>query len=386
MPPGLEIIAVPEPHRSGDFIELAWEINGRNPDWVPPLRIVLARQFNRAKHPFFNHGDAAFFIAKRDGVTVGRIAAIENRLHVKKYDDGAGFFGLFECKEDDEAARALLGSAARWLKERGFETMRGPLNYSLNDENPGVLVDGFDGPPVVMMAHNPEWYGPMLERTGLSKCKDLYAFYVNRDVMDGERFARVTRAVERRNPDVKLREIRMDRRGFMEDIETLMAIFNAAWADNWGMLDVTPAETEVIAKDLKPVARKEFTAIAEIDGKPVGMIVCVPDINRILVKNRRGRLLPFGWWPLVTGLKKLSGMRTMLMGVVPEYRNRGIDAMLIGQIMRVGVEHGQYYCELSWVLEDNTAMVSLSDKVGAKPYRTYRIYEGNVEELAKHQV
>jgi GNAT superfamily N-acetyltransferase len=332
---------------------------------------------NRAKYPFFNHGDAAFFLARRDGEPVGRIAAIENKLHAKTYNDGVGFFGFFECDDDTEACRGLLSEAAKWVHDRGYSKVRGPVNYSLNDECPGVLFEGFNGVPCLLMSHNPRYYDRLLRDCGMGKAKDLYAYLVTRQTMADERFQRVMKAVRRRAPKLDLREVRLDGTCFREDIKTMLQIFNEAWNRNWGFVDVTPGEVDAIAADLRPIVDPSITAIAEIDGKPVAMMVCVPNVNEILRKIPSGRLFPTGWYKLLTGLGHVRGFRTMLMGVVPEHRNKGIDALMIDKVIQDGKERGYLYCELSWVLEDNEPMTSLADKTGGLLYRKYRLYEAD---------
>ena len=377
----LEIEVVSNPRASKDFIELPWRVNAGDTDWAPPLRMALSKLLNRSKYPFFNHGDAAFYVARRDGEAVGRIAAIDNKLHAKTYNDGVGFFGFFECDDDPVACRELLSRAASWVRDRGYSRVRGPLNYSVNDENPGVLFEGFNGVPCILMAHNPRYYDRLLADCGMEKAKDLYAYLVTRATMADDRFQRVMKAVRRRAPKLDIREVRLDGKGFRQDIETMLKIFNQAWSANWGFLDVTPPEVDAIAEDLKPIVDKRITAIAEFEGKPVGMMVCVPNVNEILRKIPDGRLFPTGWYKLLTGLKRIRGFRTMLMGVVPEYRNRGVDALMIDKVIQDGAVAGYQYCELSWVLEDNEAMVSLADKAGGHLYRKYRTYEADTDAI-----
>jgi len=377
----LDIQMVPDPRRSRGFIELPWQVNAGDADWAPPLRMAVVKLLNRSNYPFFNHGDAAFFLARRGSEPVGRIAAIENKLHARTYNDGVGFFGFFECEDDPQACRALLSHAAGWVRERGYKRVRGPLNYSVNDENPGVLFEGFNGLPLILMAHNPGYYNRLLTDCGMAKAKDLYAYLVTKATMAGERFQRVMKAVRRRAPQLDIREVRLDGRGFRSDIEMMLKIFNEAWSANWGFVEVTPPEVDTIAADLKPIVDPCITAIAEIEGKPVGMMVCVPNVNEILRKIPSGRLFPTGWYKLLTGLRDIRGFRTMLMGVVPEYRNRGVDALMIDKVMQSGLAAGYEYCELSWVLEDNEAMTSLADKAGGFLYRKYRIYEADTDAL-----
>ena len=377
----IDIQVVSNPRSHADFIDMPWRVNQNDADWAPPLRMAVKKLLDTKKYPFFNHGEAAFFMAYKHGEPAGRIAAIDNKLHAKTYNDGVGFFGFFECEDDEQVCKALLSRAATWVKDRGYNRVRGPLNYSVNDENPGVLFEGFNGPPLILMSHNPAYYNRLLQQCGMGKAKDLYAYMVTRATFASDRFQRVMKAVRRRAPKLDLREARLDGKGFREDIETMLRIFNGAWNENWGFVEVTPPEVDAIAEDLKPIVDPKITAIAEFEGKPVGMIVCVPNVNEILLNIPDGKLFPTGWYKLLTGLRNIKGFRTMLMGVIPEYRGRGVDALMIDKVMQDGDAAGYNYCELSWVLEDNEPMTSLADKAGGVLYRKYRIYEADTDAL-----
>jgi GNAT superfamily N-acetyltransferase len=376
----IEVTPLTDPRKSRGFMRLPEVLNQGDPHWVHPLRMSVSKLLNRSKYPFFKFGDAAFYLATMDGEPVGRIAAIENRLHNETYNDTTGFFGFFECEDDPRVARELFRHAAKWLKQRNLTTVRGPLNYSMNDECPGILYDGDEGIPMLLMSHNPRYYLRLLESCGLSKAIDLYAYLVTRETVAAGRFERMMKAVRRRAPALDLRPVRMDS-GFKQDIRTMLDTFNTAWKDNWGFVPVTDAEVETIAADLKPIVRPELTAVAEIDGKPAGMSVCVPNVNEILHQMGDGRLFPTGWYKLLTGLKGIKGIRTMLMGVVHDYRGRGVDALMIEHVMRNAWDAGIETCELSWVLENNEPMVSLADKAGGRLYRKYRLLEANVDDL-----
>lgn len=377
----IEVEHVPDPRKHREFLDLPWKVNHGDPDWVPPLRMAVDKLLNRRKYPFFNHGSAEFFVARRDKEVVGRIAAIENRLHAQKYNDSTGFYGFFECEDDVQACRALLAKAAEWVRGKGYKRMLGPVNYSLNDECPGVLYEGFNGLPLILMSHNPRYYRRLLEDAGMRKSKDLFAYLVTRATVADDRFQRLMKAVRRRAPKLDIRPVRLDGKGFRADIKTMLDIFNEAWAANWGFVEVTPAEVDTIAADLRPIVRPEITALASIEGKPVGMIVCVPNINEVLHKIPDGRLFPAGWWTLLNGLRTVHGFRTMLMGVVHEHRGKGVDALMIDHVIQNGAAMGYDYCELSWVLEDNEPMVSLADKAGGVLYRKYRLFEANTHDI-----
>lgn len=377
----VSIETIAKPHKHKGFFNLPWEIYRDDPNWVPPLRMAISVQLNPDKGPFFKHGSAAFFLAHKDGKAVGRIAAIDNPYYTKKFDDGSGFFGWFESIDDREVFEALLKTASEWLKARGFSKMLGPKSYSLNDENPGVLVGGFDRPPVMLLGHSPKYYQKHFEELGFKKAQDLLTFTVTKDSLEEERYDRLSRAVLKRNPAIKLRHVRFDKQGFKEDIHTVMDVFNKAWTDNWGQIDVSPAEIDVIATDMKMITKPPMTAIAEVDGKPVGVVVGAPDVNEPLKRMPNGRLFPFGWIKLLMGLKKAVGSRTLILGVDPEYRNRGIEIVLIWHVVQGLLAHGCTESEMAWILESNEGMVSLAGKVGAKLNKTYRIYEAELDDL-----
>jgi hypothetical protein len=248
-------------------------------------------------------------------------------------------------------------------------------------------VDGYNGPPLMLMSYNPPYYGRLLSEIGLTKGKDLYAYLITQAVVQTDRFRRVMAAIARRAPQIDQRELRVGK-GFKEDVELMLKLFNICWKDNWGFIPVTPAEVEAIVVSLKQIMRPELTSIATFKGEPVAFAVCVPNLNEVLVKIRSGKLLSAlpalgfgGFIDLLRGRSQIRGFRTMLLGVMPEYRNKGIDALMIGKIINSGWDLNQKYCELSWVLEDNEAMNSVAEKVGGLRYRTYRLFEAPLERL-----
>ncbi|MDC1141580.1 GNAT family N-acetyltransferase [Planctomycetota bacterium] len=377
----VKIETVTNPHKHKGFFELPWEIYKGDPNWVPPLRMAIKVQLNPDKGPFFKHGKAAFFVAIKNGEVVGRIAAIDNPYYTEKFNDGGGFFGWFEATDDLAVFKALLKAAGDWLKERGFTKVYGPESYSLNDENPGVLVEGFDKPPVMLLGHSPKYYKKNFDALGFKKSQDLLTFTVSEASIEDDRFDRLSNAVLKRNPKISLRSVRFDRKGFKEDVRDVMGVFNRAWEHNWGQVDVSPAEIEVIATDMKMVTKPAMTAIAQVEGTPVGVIIGAPDVNESLIRIPNGRLLPFGWWKVLTGMKKAVGSRTLILGVDPEYRNRGIEIVLIWHVIKGFRAAGCSESELAWILESNEGMVSMAQKTGAKLNKTYRIYEAELDDL-----
>ncbi len=368
---GTSAVRVTTPRDMKKFVFLPDELYKGDPNWVPPLYMDLRRKMNPAKNPFFRNAEAAYFLAKRDGKAVGRIAAIRNGLHNEFHKDRTGFFGFFETSNDPDTAKALLDAAAGWLAQKGLNAMRGPASYSENEEY-GLLVDGFDGPPVCLMPYNPPWYAGLLEATGCTKAKDLWAWYMDRSLVNFP--PTMDRIVERikTRPGVAFRDINpRDVKGELSRIKT---IYNDAWNKNWGFLPWTDELLEYMAPDFKRIIIPSLVMIAEVDGEPAGFSLVIPNVNEP-IQRIRGRLFPFGWLHLLRNLKKTKGVRYVIMGVREKYRKRGLETVFFVELLRRGVALGFEFCEMSWVLEDNQVMNSAIEALGAKKYRTYRIYD-----------
>jgi GNAT superfamily N-acetyltransferase len=352
------------------FALLPWSIYKGDPNWVPPLLKDFKNLFNPEKHPFYLHSEVQPFLARRDGKPVGRIAAIWNRNHQKFHDEPVGFFGFFECIDDVEVARALFAAAEEWLAARGLKTMRGPASFSSNEEW-GLLIEGFDGPPRIMMTYNPRYYPALIEVCGFTKAKDLVAFF-KKVPEPPERLVRGAEIVARRNPDVTIRHL--DMKNFSRDLNIVRDLYNRAWEKNWGFVPMTEAEIDHMAKELKPAVDPELVLIAEKAGKPVGFSLTLPDLNQAL-KKANGRLFPFGLIRILLEAKKIHTLRVLTLGIVPEYRLSGIDAMLYLHIFRTGARKGYDSGEFSWMLEDNIAIHRPMENLGARIYRRYRLYD-----------
>jgi GNAT superfamily N-acetyltransferase len=360
------------------FVDLAWTINARDPHWVPPLRMAVEGLLDRRKHPFHQHADAAYFLAERGGRPVGRIAAVVNHQYNRFHGDRTGFFGLFECADDADAARALVEAASAWLRERGMERMVGPMNLSTNDElsSPGVLVEGFDTPPAVMMSHNPPFYARLLEGAGLAKEKDLLAYWM----ASPEPPARAVAAMERlaRRIGVRIRPVRM--RELKEEVRRVQEVYNAAWSQNWGFVPMTEAEFEHMAKEMRPVVDPELVLLAEKeDGEPVGFLLALPDLNRAFRHLPDGRLFPFGVFRFLWHRRRIRSLRVLTLGLKPGYQHLGLGAAMYLHAFRVGAERGYRTGEASWVLEDNQEMRGAMEKMGAAAYKRYRVFHAPLE-------
>jgi GNAT superfamily N-acetyltransferase len=357
------------------FIDLPYRLHARDPVWVPPLRRDVASLLSRSKNPFFEHAEAEYFLAERDGQVVGRIAAISNRLHNETHEDQVGFFGFFECIHDQAVASALLDAASGWCRERNHNVLRGPASFSVNDEC-GLLVDGFQSPPTLMMPHNPPYYIELLERAGFSKAKDLLVYQggsEERYVPVPERLARGTELIRQRQ-GITLRPL--DVKNFQREVERIKELYNAAWERNWGFVPMTEHEIDHLAEQFRPVVIPEMVPMAEKDGKLIGFGIALPDLNVVFRRHRSGRLFPMVvdlLWSLK--MKRIRRARIMLLGVLPEYRGKGVDAMLYHWIWTKSGDRKIYWGEAGWILEDNPAMNAGLEKMTFRVYKTYRLYD-----------
>lgn len=352
------------------FLMLPWRIYEDDPAWVPPLLTERKTLLDRRKHPFHEHADVEYFLARRDGDIVGRIAAIVNHRHNEFHDERTGFFGFFESVDDPAVASALLATAEDWVARRGMDRIRGPMNFSTNEEC-GLLVDGFDRPPTVMMTHARPYYGRLIESAGYEKGKDLLAYRID----DPDPPERLVRGVERirRRQGLTLRP--MDMRNFRDEVARVQEVYNTAWERNWGFVPMTDAEFRHMAKELKPVVNPELCLIAENEeGEPVGFVLALPDFNMAL-KRINGRLLPFGLLKLLWHSRKIDALRVITLGLNPGYRRKGVDAMMYLEIFRRGTAEGFRTAECSWILEDNWDMRRALERMGARADKTYRIYD-----------
>lgn len=356
------------------FLDLPYALYRDSPNFVPPLRMDQAGVLNPKKNPFFEHGQIGLFLAERGGETVGRIAAIVNGQHLKKYDDGNGFFGFFETVEDYAVAEALLDAASGWLRERGMTGVRGPTSPTMNDVS-GLLVEGFDRPPSILLPYNKPFYEEYLTRYGFTRAMTMWAYYVHAAYIDAGRMARGAALVQRRNPGLTIRSLDMGR--FDDDVAAAMDIYNVAWAENWGHVPYTRPEANHLAKELKPVIEKDLFLFVEDKGTPVAFAASLPNLNRALKKLPNGRLFPTGLAKLL-GTVKAGGIyeiRMALMGILPAYRNSGIDALLIHQTILNGLRDGYEACEMSWVLDVNKALTNALDKLGGVRDKEYAMLE-----------
>lgn len=358
-----------EVHRAGAFLDLQRQFYRDDPDYVPPVTLAEKWQVDRRKNPFFAHADVGLFALYQGGRLVGRVSTSRDRLHDEFHGDRVGFFGHFEADSED-AARFLVEHAASWCQARGAEALRGPVDLSTNYRC-GLLLDGPPGPPCMMMPHNPRHYADWLQAAGLGKAKDLLAWTVDQNTIDYDKLSRIAARLQKR-AEATLRP--MNLRRFAPEAAILWDLYHRIWERNWGFVPMSRDEFLRHATDLKSVGRAEFLTIAEVRGQPVGFVAALPDTN-VGAKACNGRLLPLGWWKFLQAMKTVRHLRVLTLGVLPEWRNLGLEMLLIHSVVANGRQYGMDSCEASWILEDNRAMLGPLETLGFQPFRRYRIYE-----------
>ena len=358
------------------FLALPLKVFADDPMFVPQLFFERGEHINPKKNPFFEHAEAQLFLAERDGDIVGRISAQINHLHLERYKDETGQFGFLDAIDDVEVFRALLDCAAGWLAERGIKRMQGPFNFSIN-EDCGVLVDGFDTPPSIMMAHSLPYYQRHIEALGLAKAKDLLAYDFDGLAKPPAVMQKVATKVQQ-SGNLTIRPL--SKKHLARDLDIIIDIFNDAWSANWNFVPMTKAEITALGEALKILVKEEYIAIASYKGEPAAVAVTLPDINE-WIKDLDGRLLPFGWakilWRKLTKVPK--AVRMPLMGVKRKFHGSltgaGLALVVIETLFQYHKDRGVQRSELSWVLDDNMAIRNVIESLGGKIYKTYRIYE-----------
>jgi GNAT superfamily N-acetyltransferase len=354
------------------FLELPWQIQGRDPHWMPPLRKNQAELVGFKPHPFYDRAQTQAFLALADGRPVGRVLALVNPVHNEYHKENRGFFGFFECIDDEEAAQGLFAEVRQWLAARGITAIRGPVNPSLNYEC-GLLIDGFDTPPMFMMTHNPPYYARLIEGAGFAKVEDMYAFTGHISMLEqlDKKLAFIVEECQRRF-DIKLR--RLDRRHFDREVRMFLDIYNQSLQGTWGFTPLSEGEIEHMSASLKHLIVPEMTTVAEIDGRPVGAQFGLLDYNP-RIKAIDGRLFPFGFIRLLWNKRAIKRVRLISTNVIPEYQKWGlglvIAARLVPEVLAWGIEEAEF----SWVLESNKLSYGTLKRGGAKITKTYRLYD-----------
>ncbi|MBI5154128.1 N-acetyltransferase [Candidatus Poribacteria bacterium] len=361
-------------HALSEFAGFVYQLRGTESHWIPPLRRDQATLLNRLRHPFHEHAQVEYYTARRGGKVAGRIAAIENFAHNKAHNEKAGFFGFLEAERDPDVFLALLTTAESWARKRGLTVLRGPCSFSTNEEC-GLLVENFDSDPAIMMSYHPPYYREFVESAGYSRAEDLLCYWVGEEVFTG-RIARVaaaaTKRLERSGAELRIRYL--DKSRWREEVATVKRVYNQAWEQNWGFVPLTSREMDFLAKELRPIVDPNLVVFAEVGGEIAGFALGLPDFN-VILKHLDGRLGPRQVLTFLMLRRQIKQMRLLMLGVLPEFRNKGLDMILIHWFAegcrKVGIHQG----ELSWILDRNEAMKHGIEATGARLYRRYRIYE-----------
>lgn len=368
----LEIVPVETRAHRKQFFQLPWRLYRDDPHWIPPLRRNQQELLGFKPHPFYQDAEIRNFLALRGGEPVGRVSAIINHGHNRRYREQRGFFGFFESVDDPAVCRALFDAANTWLAGRGMDTVRGPMNPSMNYEC-GLLVDGFDSHPTFMMTYNLPYYGRLLEECGFEKVQDMYAFWGHVEMLQSldEKLYFVVREATRRF-DLKMRQ--MDRSRFDEEVRMFLEIYNASLGGTWGFVPFSAAEIRHLAASLKWLIVPELTSVVEVDGRPVGAAFGLLDYNP-RIREIDGRLFPFGFLRLLRNKQQIKRLRMVSTNVLPEFQRWGLGLVVHANLLPHALQWGMEEAEFSWVLESNDLSYKTLKRGGAKITKTYRLYD-----------
>ena len=356
-----------------DFVRVPWSLYRNDPHWTPPL-ILERKDVLAPKHPIFRHLQWQAWVGYRDNIPVARISAQIDQLHLDRHEDETGFFGFIECVDDSDAFRQLTALAEDWCRERGMKHMRGPFSFNINQEV-GLLVDGFDSPPYIMMTHARPYYGPRLVECGYQKARDMFAYLINANFQPPPVMASLFERLRRK---VSFRAL--NRKCVDDELEKIRDVFNDAWSDNWGFVPFTAEEFRAIGREMLMIIPDDFIQIAEMNGEVVAFIVLLPNINECIA-DLNGRLLPFGWVKLISRLKfgYPKTARIPLMGVRKRFHHTrlgpGLAMSVVESLREPGLRKGLETVEMSWILEDNEAMINIIETLGGTCSKRYRVFE-----------
>jgi GNAT superfamily N-acetyltransferase len=355
------------------FIDFPHQLYSEDSPWVAPLNSERKKFLSPKVNPFFDHAEAEYFLAlSAEGKTLGRIAAIANHDHNRFHNNNIGFFGMFECVNDVEVSALLLDAAEQWCRNKKMDRMRGPMNLSINHEC-GLLVENFDDPPVLGIPYNPPYYADLFHHWGLKKIKDLVSLEIQLTRIP-EYLQRAVSLIQKRNR-FSIRCLQLDR--FDQEIDVLWEVYNSAWELNWGFEPMNHKEFVFMASEMKRVVDPRLCFIAEVDGEPAGFSVTLPDVNQAL-KPMKGKLFPFGWLKFILGKRSINRSRVITLGVKKQFQRLGIDAFFYHATYKQLLEMNLFRVDMSWVLEDNQAIIGPIEKIGGAPYKRHRLYERNI--------
>jgi len=356
------------------FLDLPYLIYADDPHYVYPLQSQLKEFLDKKKNPFFRHAETETWLARRNGKVIGRIGACVDTYHNDHWKETTGFFGFFECIDDAAVAHTLFDTARDWIKGQGQTIMRGPLSFTTNHDAPGLLIKGDPGSPVQGMAYNPEYYEAFFDSyDGLESSKNLWAWQIRaEDVKLPKKAEENAIKVLKGETDLIVRPI--NKKDFKNEVELIRSLYNRCWHENWGFIPMDPDEFYFSAKEMKMLVNENLLLIAEWQGEPIGFSMTVPDFNRAM-KRVKGKLFPFGIFKFLRDKQNIDYARTLLLGVLPEHRHKGVDVMMVLRSYKAAIRGGITAGECSWILDNNRVMNRILEKLGAKVYRTYRIYD-----------
>ncbi len=367
------IVPVETSRQLSRFIDFPHDLYANDENYVPELFVGQRDMLTPGKHPFYNHAEIKLFLAFQEDKTVGRIAAIVNHSHNEFTARNDAFFGFFDCVNDYTVAKALFDEALAWLKSGGFDTVIGPVNFSTNDSC-GILLEGYDSPPIAMMPYNKPYYNSLVQQYGFTKKTDLLAYELN-VAGSNDRSLKLMETLKARlaKNGITIRQVNL--KDFKNEAFKIREVYNSAWDKNLGFVPMSKEEFEHLAKELKMIVDPKFCLVAEKDGQFIGWILGIPDINQILIKIKRGRLFPTGLFKLLTGRKNITRIRVMTLGVLEPYRKMGIEACLYASVIKNTFGTKVTGGECSWMLEDNYMMNHAIEQLNGKLYKKYRLYE-----------
>lgn len=356
-----------------DFIRMPYRLYKDNPYWVPPLLSEEKKFLNPAHNPFLEKNPVVFYVCYQGNTPLGRIAGIINKEHNKFHKDNTAFFGFFESIDDDNVAGLLFQSVSQWVKDRGADLLRGPTNFTLNDVS-ALLIKGFNETPFIMMPYNPDYYETFYRKNGFDIAMRFFAYEVTDDTIIFPKFLdKLSKRLN--NNNIKIRNL--DFKAFERDFKIIVDIFNQAWEENWGFTPISYEEAVEEFSKVKIFAKADLIFIAEHKGEPAGFALALPDINQVL-KPLKGRLFPINWIRFLWKIKKINRIRVVLMGVLKQHRNKGIDLMFYKKIMDNSLRHQYRRAELSWILENNRMMNRVLEHINARKSKVYAIFEKNL--------
>ncbi len=372
----LQLVKVTSSSQKKQFIDYPHELYKGDACYVPEISLAMSEHLSEKKNPFFKHSEAHLFLALDNDKIVGRVATILNNNYNSFHNCNVAFFGFFDCINDQKVANLLLDEAMSFAKSKGVTDVYGPTNFTTNDTS-GLLIEGYDSPPVVQMTYNFPYYKTLVENYGFVKDMDLFAYWIPTATVSEKSILLSERITERlATKGISFRQVNMKK--FKSEINGIREIYKSAWEKNWGFVPPTDEEFDFLAEGLKLIVDDRFTCIVEHEGKMIGFAVALPDVNEIMINIKKGRIIPFGILKLLFGKKKTEKVRVILLGVIPDFRKMGIEAIMYARLINNAKKYGKSGGEASWILENNEMMVKGAENMNGQKYKTYRIFKKTV--------